>query len=364
MRKKNTSTSSISAGHTMGIDLGDRFSHVHVVDAVGGGVFDGRVPMSPASVESFLKSLPRLRVAMEVGTHSSWVACIAAATGHEVIVANPRKVRLIGQNTRKSDRADAERLARLARMDPALLGPITHRDVQAQRDLAVVRSRDALVQSRTMLVNRVRGTLKSFGLHPAKCSTANFAKKLAADVPDELKPAILPLLEILFELNLRIACFDREVERLSEEQYPVVQGLREIAGVGPITALAYVLTVDNPRRFAKSRDVAAYLGLVPRQRQSGERDPQMHITKTGSTLMRRLLVSAAHYIIGPFGKDCDLRRFGLALAARGGAAGKKRAIVAVARKLAVVMHRLWSSGEVYDPNRNRRGETRNQPAAA
>lgn len=361
---KTPSTSSIAAGQTMGVDLGDRFSHVCVLDAVAETMYDGRVSMSRESVESFFKSLPRLRVAMEAGTHSSWVARIAATAGHEVIVANPRKVRLIGQNTRKNDRADAERLARLARMDPALLGPITHRDEQTQRDLVVIRSRDALVQSRTMLVNRVRGTLKSFGLRPARCSTANFAKNLAAELTDELKPGILPLLEILFELNLRIERFDREIERLSEERYPVVRGLREIAGVGPITALAYVLTVDNPRRFTKSRDVAAYLGLVPRQRQSGERDPQMHISKTGDSLVRRLLVSAAHYILGPFGKDCDLRRFGLGLAARGGAAGKKRAIVAVARKLAVVLHRLWSTGEVYDPNRNRRSEAGRQPAAA
>jgi transposase len=359
-----TSTPSIAAGQTMGVDLGDRFSQVCVLDGSGATLYEGRVSTSPAHVESFFKSLPRMRVAMEAGTHSRWVGRIVAACGHEVIVANPRKVRLIGHNQRKSDRADALRLAQLARTNPDWLGPIQHRGEQAQQDLAVVRSRDALVQSRTLLVNRVRGTLKSFAVRPLKCSTESFAKKIAPTIPDALKPSLLPLLELLFELNVRIARLEHEIERIAQERYPVVDHLGEIKGVGPITALTYVLTIEDPRRFTNSRDVAAFLGIVPRQRQSGERDPQLHITKTGDTLARRLLVGAAHYILGPFGPDCDLRRCGLALAARGGVAGKKRALVAVARKLAVVLHRLWVTGEVYDPQHGRRRAARAQPVAA
>jgi transposase len=139
------------------------------------------------------------------------------------------------------------------------------------------------------------------------------------------------------------------IEQLCQEHYPETHHLRQVSGVGPITALAYVLTLDDPDRFRKSREVAPALGLVPKRDQSGDRDPQLRITKTGDSYLRRLLVGSAQYILGPFGPDCDLRRWGLKLAQRGGKNAKKRAVVAVARKLAVLLHHLWVTGEVYDP---------------
>ena len=148
-----------------------------------------------------------------------------------------------------------------------------------------------------------------------------------------------------------IQVYDERIEKLGREKYGHTELLRQVKGVGPLTSLAYVLTLENPDRFAKSRDVGPYLGLVPKQEESGDSQPQLGISKAGDVMLRRLLVGSAHYILGPFGPDTDLRRYGLRLCERGGKNAKKRAAVAVARKLAVLLHRLWISGEVYEPLR-------------
>jgi transposase len=145
--------------------------------------------------------------------------------------------------------------------------------------------------------------------------------------------------------------YDEKIEKLGREKYGHTALLRQVKGVGPITALAYVLTLENPERFVKSRDVGPYLGLVPKQEDSGESQPQLGISKTGDTMVRKLLVGSAQHILGRFGPDTDLRRYGLRLCERGGKNAKKRAAVAVARKLAVLLHCLWVSGEVYEPLR-------------
>jgi len=291
------------------------------------------------------------RVAIEVGTHSPWISRLLEGCGHEVLVANPRKVRLIYENDSKSDRVDAEWLARIARMDPKLLAPIHHRGPEAQADLAVVRARDGLVRSRTLLVNHVRGAVKAFGGRVGSCSTEGFPKKAAPSVPEPLQPALGPLLETIASLTTRIREHDRQIQAM-RDRYPETALLKQVPGVGPLTAVAYILVVEDPQRFKKSRSLGAYLGLRPRRDQSGQKDPQRRITKAGSPVLRRLLVGSAHYILGPFGPDSDLRRYGLAIAARGGKNAKKRAVVAVARKLAVLLHRLWITGEAYEPLRN------------
>jgi transposase len=165
-----------------------------------------------------------------------------------------------------------------------------------------------------------------------------------------------PLLETVDHLTRTIRRMDREIERLGQERYPETQLLRQVTGVGPITALYYVLTLEDPNRFAKSRSVGAYLGLCPKQRDSGTQQPQLRITKAGDVLLRRLLVNAAQYILGPFGPDTDLRRAGLRMAERGGKAAKKRAVVAVARRRAVLLHRLWVTGEEYESLRQATNE--------
>jgi transposase len=286
---------------------------------------------------------------MEVGTHSRWASHLLSELDHDVLVANARKLRAIYHNPRKGDRADAETLARLARLDPELLSPIHHRSPEAQADLAVMRSRDAIVRSRTLLINHARSIVKSSGDRLPSCSADSFAHKVAPDIPETLHLALLPILDTIASLTKQIREYDRQIELLCQDQYPETKLLRKVSGVGPLTALGYILTLEEPRRFQRSRQVGPALGLVPKRDQSGDQDPQLRITKTGDPYLRRLVVGSAQYILGPFGPDCDLRRWGLKLAERGGKNAKKRAVVGVARKLAVLLHHLWKTGEIYDP---------------
>jgi transposase len=284
-----------------------------------------------------------------VGTHSPWISRQLKDWGFEVIVANPRRVRLIAESDSKSDRFDAEQLARLGRVDPALLSPVAHRGEAAQRARVLLLVRDGFVRARTQMINQARGCAKSLGTRLPSSSAEAFPKRVRAAVSMDLFPGLAILLGTIEQLTREIRQLDREVERLCATDYAETAVLRQVTGVGPLTALAFVLTLEDPGRFEKSRAVGPYLGLRPRQRNSGASHPQLRITKAGDALLRRLLVGAAHYILGPFGPDTDLRRFGLRLAERGGKAAKKRAAVAVARKLAILLHRLWLTGEAYHP---------------
>jgi len=334
----------------VGLDLGDRYSEMYVVDGAGEMMETGRLATSAPAIERRFGNSPACRIGLEAGTHSSWVSQLLKSLGHEVVVADARRLRLIYQNERKNDRADAEYLARLVRLDPELLSPVHHRSPQSQADLALLRARDGLVRARTQLINQARGLVKSFGGRLPACSAESFHCRAAEAVPPPLQPALAPLFAAAGELTRQIRSYDREVGKLAKERYPETMILRQPAGVGALTALAFVLTLEDPRRFRKSREVGPTLGLVPRQKQSSGHDPQLRITKTGDAYLRRLLVGSAQYLLGPFGPDSDLRRWGLALAARGGKNAKKRAIVAVARKLAVLLHHLWLTGEVYQPS--------------
>jgi transposase len=337
-----------SAGVTIGIDVSDMYSSLCFLDGEGEVTEEGRVRTTAPALEQRFGALSACRVVFEVGTHSPWMSRLLAGLGHEVIVANPRRVRLISENDRKQDRTDAELLARLGRVDPGLLRPIQHRGPEAQHDLALLRSRDTLVRARTNLINHVRGAVKATGSRLPACSAASFHRKAEAHLPVDLRTILLPIISMAGELTARIQEYDGQVER-SAERYPAERLLRQVQGVGPLTALAFLLVIEDPERFRKSREVGPYLGLVPRQSQSGERAPQLPITKAGDPLLRRLLVQSAHYILGPFGPDSELRRWGLRLAGAGSSRSKKRAVVAVARKLAVLLHRLWVTGEVYEP---------------
>jgi transposase len=335
---------------TAGLDLGDKYSYLCLIDTHSGEVIEeGRLRTSPEVFKRRFASEQPMRIAIEAGTHSPWASRVLEECGHEVLVANARKLRLIYANKRKTDEVDAENLARLARVDPKLLYPLKHRDENSQAHMAIVRSREALVGSRTQLVNHVRGAVKSFGGRLPKCPAVSFHKNAPEHIPEALLAALGPILETIGSLTQRIREYDRKLETISKERYPETDLLRQVEGVGPLTALTFVLTLEDPYRFEKSRSVGAYLGLVPARDQSGDRDPQKHITKEGDEMLRRLLVSGAHYILGPFGSDSDLRRHGEKIASLGGKNSKKRAVVAVARKLSVLLHHLWISGEVYDP---------------
>lgn len=341
-----------SGRRTIGVDLGDKRSYLCVLDAAGQVVSEGAVPTNPAAFRKHFLSLPSALVVLEVGPHSRWASELLAGLGHEVLVANAGKVPLIHQSDRKNDRLDARHLARLARVDPSLLSPITHRDGRAQAQLSVIRARDVLVRARTALINCVRGLVKPTGLQLPSCASAYFTNKVAELIPQSLLAAIAPLLEQLDSLNNAIVEYDEQIAHIARIERPETAQLTQVTGVGTLTALAFVLTTSDPHRFTKSRQVGSYFGLRPKQNQSGESALQLGISKAGDHYLRRLLVGSAQYILGRFGPDTDLRRWGLKLAERGGKSAKKRAVVAVARKLAVLLHRLWVTGAVYQPLRN------------
>ena len=335
---------------TIGLDLGDRTSRTCEVDADGAVVREHSVATTVAGLTQDFGGRERCRVVLEVGTHSPWVSRLLAALGHEVRVANPSAMFAGRPRRRRNDRLDAEFLARQGRADLRLLSPITHRSAEAQRHLELLRARDQLVAGRTAFINHVRGAVKSWGQRLSACSAEAFPTRVATEVPPELMTAVTPLLESIVELTHRITRLDRQLATLVATQYPVALRLQHIAGVGTLTSLAFVLLVEDPHRFRTSRDVGAYVGLVPRLDESGDAAPQLRISKAGDEFGRRLLVSAAQYILGPFGPECDLRRHGQRLAQRGGKNAKKRAAVAVARKLAVLLHHLWITEAPYEAN--------------
>lgn len=337
---------------TIGMDLGDKTSRYCVLGADGEVLSEGSVATTKKAMTQRFSGVRRGRVAIEVGTHSPWVSRLLIGLGFEVIVANARQVRLISASTRKSDRMDARLLARLARVDPQLLRPIRHRSEQAQSDLMTIRVRASLVEARTSLVNAARGFAKALGERLPSCDTDALGVEKMESLPEQLRESLRPLLEQVESLTEKIKESDAKIEQIARTLYPETELLRQVSGVGTLIALTFVLTVEDRERFHKSRDVGCYLGLRPKQSESGQSQPQLRITKEGDRYLRTLLVQGAHCVVSRRGPDTDLKRWGLKLAGHGGKNAKKRAIVAVARKLAILLHRLWVSGEVYEPLRN------------
>lgn len=343
--KKNITDLTVT---TIGIDLGDKTHQVCMLNEAGQIVNEGKVNNTLSALEKMLAPLPPARVALEAGTHSAWISTALEGWGHAALVANPRKLKAISDSQQKSDQNDARLLAKLARVDPELLRPIRHRSAKTQADLALIKARHALLKARTELINHCRGIVKSQGARLPTCSSASF-HKLGGAVPVELREAIEPLMSSIAELTTKIYHMEHQIEELAQKEYPQTAKLAQVGGVGLLTALCFMLVIEDPERFAKSRRVGAYLGLTPGQDQSGDSDKQLRISKAGHGYVRMLLVLCAQHVLGPRGKPCELREWGLALAVRGGKAAKKRAVVAVARKLAVQLHALWLSPEPYDP---------------
>ena len=337
---------------TIGLDLGDKYSRLKVLDSDGNIVEEGRIRTTPEDFRRHFGGVKPVLVALEAGTHSPWAFRVIGECGHEVIVANPRQVPLISQNNQKSDDHDPELLGRLARVDRKLLKPIQPRGLKEQIALAEIRARDCLVRARTKLVNHVRGVVKSFGGRTTGANVDNFHEAAEERIPTEIRETLRPVLKVIGELSDQIKLYDKRVEQLCKKEYPQTEVLRQIHGVGALTALAFMLVIADPKRFKESRDVGPYLGLAPGKNDSGEYQAELGITKAGDGFMRRLLVCSAHYILGPFGPDTDLRRHGQKIAQTGKKKAKKRGVVAVARKLAVLLHRLWTTGEEYEPLRN------------
>jgi transposase len=333
----------------IGMDLGDK-NHKAVGLSADGAVMDrSEVLCTPEAVRTYLKRHPGALLAVETGTHCRWVSRLGQELGHEVLVGNARKLRMIWDSSRKNDWRDAEMLAKVARTDRSLLSPVRLRGDGDHELMRLVKSRDLLVKSRTGIVNQIRGFCKSEGVRPPKCSAESF-KRLEHDMPANVQPVVKPLFAVLEELGKKIGLYDKmiaeAVQRLHGEDVAL---LEPIGGVGPVTAAAYLAAIGDVATFGSARDAGPFFGLTPGQDQSGETDKQLKISKEGNEVVRRLLVTAANYIMGPFGKDCDLRRHGIKIAERGGKNAKKRAKVAVARKLAVLMLAILRTRSAYRP---------------
>jgi transposase len=344
--KKNSKAGGAQPGETIGVDLGDKMSRYVILNEEGFEVEEGSFRNSAESITKHFGGRGRARVALEVGTQSAWIAREFSRLGHEVIVANARELKWITASDSKNDRNDAAKLARLARADQRLLCAVEHRTAEQQAELAVIRARDGLVKARSLLVNTARGLAKGFGQRLPATITLSFGVRARVGLSEQLRAALSGLLEQIDALSLRIRDYDQRIAEVAV-RHPEVERLASVYGVGTLTATTFMLTLGRKERFAHSRDVGSFLGLRPRQKQSGERDPQLGISKSGDKYLRKLLVQCAHHVLGHWGKDSALRRWGLALS--NGGASRKRAVVAVARKLAVLLHRLWWSGEAFKP---------------
>jgi len=333
---------------TVGCDLGDKRSELYCIADDGAGWAVGSIPTTRAGFRKVFEGISPVHVIIEVGTHSRWVDLLLRELGHRVTVANPRRLKLISQNDSKRDQTDAELLARLGRVDIGLLAPVTHRPAEMHEDLLAILVREKLVGCRTKLVNQVRGLTKAQGYRVDKCEVEQLTKRAREQLPKALTARLAPLFKVIEELTKQIKASDKKISSIAK-RYPDVEVLTQVHGIGELIALTYILVIGDPRRFEKSRQVGAFVGLRPKKDQSGSTDKQLPITKAGCPLLRRLLVISANYILSTRGKDSDLRRWGLELGKTGGKRGKQRAKVAVARKLAVLLHRLWTTGEVYQP---------------
>ena len=333
---------------TIGLDLSDRTFQFCELNATDEIVKEGQLKLDRSTLRKYLASQPKARVALETGGQSAWVKQIIEEMGHKAVVANARELKAVTGRSHRSDHHDARQLARLARVDCALLNPVQLRDAHQQADLFVIRARAILVEARTMLINFARGITKSTGQRLPSSATHRFAERVRSAVPEALRPALLPLLNVLDQIAMELEGYDENVEALAEQRYPETRWLRQAPGVGTLTAVTFVLTVSDPARFAHSRDVGPFLGLVPRRRQSGEQDPHLRISKCGDGYLCKLLVQCAHVVMGRFGPDCALLRWALQHAQHSRTA-KKRTVVAVARKLAMMLHRLWRGQEVFQP---------------
>jgi len=337
---------------TIGLDFGSRTTQCAIYGPDHVRIEERKLPTDRARFTALFERFPGARIVMEASTPTRWIHRLATELGHEVIIANPRSIPVITASVRKCDRNDARLLAELGQVQPSLLSPVQLRADRYQNVRTLLFARDQLVKQRAALVTFLRAEARALEFDLPTCGTKVFVERCRPLVPAYLKTALFPVFDAIQCLSDGIQSHDSRIEELSQREFPETNTLRQVHGVGPLIALAFVATIGDPSRFRKSRTVGAYLGLVPRLNQSGKSDPSLSITKCGDRYMRTLLVSAATRILGPHGTDSDLRRFGERIAVNGGKSAKSRARIAVARKLGVLLHCLLRTSEVYEPLRN------------
>lgn len=336
---------------SIGIDLGDDSSSYCVLDGRGQVIREGSIETNRSSFDDLLAKRPKSRVILEASRQSHWTSKHLRSLGHEVVVINPRRLQLISESVCKTDRNDARLLARVGRLDVGILQPVHEKSDETLACRMLLRGRAQLVRTRTRLVTLIRGSLKVFGIQVPACSADVFHDRVRRRIPEFLRTALFPLLETLAGLREQVERYDHEIAQTNKKRFPQTAVLQQIHGVGPVVALSFVAAIEDPRRFKSSRTVGAYLGLTPRSYQSGKSDPRLRITKQGDGMLRSLLVTAATHILRRSAPDSDLKRYGRRVARGGTPRDRGRARIAVARKLACLLHRLWLTGEAYQPLR-------------
>lgn len=330
---------------TIGIDVSDRTSKICVMQKMPDGERRIVIETTCATTrEGFSEALSKLDrswpIAFETGTHCRWMDRHFKSLGFTTFIANPGKVPSISKSTTKNDRNDARELARLAIADVAMLHPVKLRDEVYQQMLRYHRGRNELICVRTKLISQLRGFAKSIGFRIEDCSTERFHKLSKGDWPVDLETVAWPLMDVIEVVNLKIKAFEKSIKDLSEqpEFKGMVDRVRLVYGVGDIGATAFVAAIGGyPDRFEHSRDAGCYLGLVPKQDQSGDKDKQLHITRAGSCLVRTVLIECAGVVLQSNAKETDLKLKGLRISMNGGLIARKKARTAVARGLAVTM---------------------------
>ena len=338
---------------TIGADVSDRTTKICVMTKAEGGerriVLETTCATTKAGLEEAFSKFDRSwPVAFETGTHCRWMDGVFRKMGFKTIVGNPGKIPSITKSNTKNDRNDARELARLAIADSAMLHPVFLRDEVYQQMLRFHHARNMLISQRTQSTNQIRGFAKSVG-HRIECSsTEKFHEQGKAGWPRELEECAWPLMGMLKTINLKIKAYDKLIARLAErpEFKSMVERVRVVYGVGIIGSTVFVAAIGGrPDRFAHTRDIGPYFGMIPKQDQSGDDDKQLHITHAGADIVRTTLVECAGVVMMDKSKDTDLKLKGLRIAMHGGKIARKKAKVAVARGLAVAMLALMQHPE-------------------
>ena len=325
------------------IDLHTRRSQIRIVDAQGGVILERRIDTRRASFQEVFASRAPMRILLESSTESEWVAQSLEALGHEVIVADPNFLAMYGERTRrvKTDRRDAAALAAACRLGVYRLAHRVSPATRVRRQQ--LRIREQLVRTRTGTVNALRAILRQHGVRLGTGHPETILARLAKVELDEALQAVLaPLIAVLRALAVEIRAADRWATTTADAD-PLVQRLMTVPGVGAITAMTYAATLDTPTRFGgDAARASAYVGLVPREYSSGERQHRGRITKAGPPTLRALLVQAAWSIwTRPGVAGATLHGWVTRLAAR---RGRRVAIVALARRVGRILFAVWRDG--------------------
>jgi len=326
-----------------GLDISDKSTHICVMDGEGKIVWRGVCATDPEVLAFTLRKHARdvARVVLETGSLSAFLYHGLIERGVPVVCICARHAKkALSARTNKSDVHDAEGLAQLART--GWFKAVHIKDSATHLDRAQLKVREQLIKSHHAMVNQMRGLLKLFGLRMGKVTTpGKRAERLEAlyAQKSELRVILAPLVATLTALEAQISSSSRSLKARAEAD-PVCQRLMSVPGVGPIVALSFKSTIEDPGRFDHGQDAGAYAGLTPRRFQSGEHDAKGHISRAGDPMLRSALYEAANNLLSRVKRPSPLQTWGKALATSKGA---KRARVAVARKLAVLLHRLWQS---------------------